>query len=238
MSEEIEDNGLEHPAARFRAKVYSQCHSKSFFDGLAQNIADKIEIICRTVIMKYLREMGNQTVQAAQFAIELATPSGRRYRVVDEDKTIIAEWTASSDNDPPMSLTELLKRSIEYRIKFSEYAVTIGVWSEENWRWPTIAFYGQGFFDSRDTKAKGLEYEDQVGTIVTGPGGIDTSVSDYARYLEHGTEKMAPRSFLGPSFEENVEELHDEWREWMHEEFQKEFSKKIPIHFRIKTKKY
>jgi len=69
--------------------------------------------------------------------------------------------------------------------------------------------------------------------------GSQTPVSEYAKYLEFGTSKMAARPFIEPTMEHyasDKEHLKDLARE-AKKDLEKNFGRKVPVYFRFYTSK-
>lgn len=215
-----------------RAKLGTVLYRKTAFDKWAKKNYDKVFRNAGRFMNEYLRIFGEEVVKRAQELIELSPPSGRRYVYVNEQgRKIGSEWNASSAGNAPVSLTGLLKSSITYIVNESEKEVRIGVFSDTEHKYKTIAFWGPDK-NSKDFKT--------VGKIVVGPGGEAHRVKDYAKALEDGTtgkHPVKPRPYLKPAFNQILDELKSQIVKELKKDLEDKLDKKVPVYFRFHAKK-
>ena len=206
--------------ASVRAKLASILH-KSAFDKALFKKMDKLITESNSIIQNYLEAIGLEVVHKVRELIVNASGTGRHYKYVDpETKEVLDEWTASSAGSIPVNLSETLLNAIEYHVKWDENIVEIGVWSDApGGLHPTTGF--------------------SYGKLYVGEGGTQTPVSIYAEYLEHGSPggKIGERPFLEPAFDEIVIDGKREITKLMKTELESIFGRKLPVYFRIYTKK-
>jgi hypothetical protein len=222
--------------ALVRASIGSVFYRKNAFDKWGEKRVTRLLNNVTKVIDHYLDEVGQAVSERARTLLEeYSSGSGHHYLIVDELGDILHEWDASSPGDPPATVTGLLQRSIEYRIgsgKDRADFVEIGVWSEEEWMFETIAF------EPPKPEEKRKKYSDQFGKIIVGEGGHTYPVKLYAFNMEKGFHNkkygwVEPRPFLKPAFIEVVMEQRKEYQKEMKNAFIDAFREKVPISFRI-----
>jgi len=218
---------------KLRASLGAVFYRKDAFDTMMKKQFDRMCGLISHAIFTYLEQLGENAVEEAKLIIESSEPSGKVYAIVDEKGHIIVPpFQASSPGKPPGMITELLRDSIDYKIKSSSRRadyVEIGVWSNELWEYKTIAFWGP---------SKKRPY----GKIVVDTGeseveGFEHPVSKYAAAMEYGTPTVLPRPFMAPAFNKVVIDKRAAFQKEVKEYFNFLFSKKVPVSFRVYAKR-
>jgi hypothetical protein len=229
---------MSEQALQFRASIGSVLYRKS---ALEKMLDKKFNRMCNDisgVIDSSLEELGESVVEKAKDNIRSSTPSGGTYQIVNKKGKVLKTWTASSGGNPPAEITKALYKAIKYKKKSGGSRadfIEVGVFSDELWRWQTIAFYGAG------KSGKSLKNH-PYGRIVVGEGGKVHPIYKYAKAMEegftnaNGTE-VEPRPFLRPAFEEIVIQGRKNFQKKMNSIFNELFGEKVPVTFRIYVSK-
>lgn len=217
--------------AEMRASIGSVFYRKSAFDNMMNSKFDRMCNNITNVIDDFLDRLGQAIVDKARELIGLSEPGGGTYQIINKKGEVLDQWTASEAGQPPAIVTSLLLESIDYRVgSGGDRAdfVEVGVWSNAEWEYKTIAFFGA----SKKHPYGRLVVDDE--------GGEDGSVSyvnEYAARLED--EGGLNRPFLRPAFEEVVLGKRREYQQDMKQAFAEVFGEKVPVTFRIYVgKKY
>lgn len=136
------------------------------------------------------------------------TPSGRTYKIYHYDPsqprgnrtTLIEEYTASAPGEPPAQLTGTLIEAIDYRI-FSDGAFQVGLLKDV------------GEFSDSLSEFESVFY--RAGKIFVNPdleSSTQTPVGTYGKFLEQGTQHMAPRPWFSSAMNEIRSGLRDRIR--------------------------
>lgn len=207
--------------SEIKAKVGSVVYGKGKLPELLGAKIIKFYDNIERIIYTSLHEFGEIMRDEIRLELMSMTGSGRKYKYVDKKGNTLFEWTASSPNDLPAAVSEKLANAIEYKVLYGKETLgtfEIGVYSNEpGGMFPTIAFKGG---PSRTKKGKLKKGEEEgVGKLFVVEGkGTQTPLDKIAEYLEHGTEKMAPRPFLKPLFIKYLEQYKKEIRQMMRRE--------------------
>lgn len=213
-------------AAKMRASIGAVFNKPYAFDKWAKKKFDRMSQMIADLIDNALMDLGESVVEKARSNILFSSPGGNIYQIVDKKGNVLDEWRASAPGQMPAEFTSLLIESIKFNVggggDRADF-VEIGVFSNDEWQYRTLAFYGA---DSKHP----------YGRIVVDPSGVKHPVRDYAKILE-GTAGLADdsreRPFLRPAFEEIVLKQRKERRMKMKQIFTTVFGERVPVSFRI-----
>ena len=160
----------DNQAARMRASIGAIFTKPSAFNNWAKARFDKMSQEIADLIDDELTSFGIAVKQKIKENITSSTPGGNIYQIVDKKGIVLRQWQASSPGQMPAVFTKLLLNSIDYQIGCGADRadfVEIGVFSNAQWEFKTIAFHGP-------------DEKHPYGRIVVGEGGKVHTVKEYA----------------------------------------------------------
>lgn len=214
-------------AARMRVSIGAVFSKPSAFNKWAKNKFDRFTQDIADLIDEELMKFGTAVVEKIKENLMASTPGGNIYQIVDKKGNVLEEWRASAPGQMPAVFTELLLNSIDYQVGCGADRadfVEIGVFSNAQWKYKTIAFHGP-------------DKKHPYGRIVVGEGGTPHPVREYAKVLEGESPEQTAigdeRPFLRTSFKQVLDEQRKDRQRRMKEIFEKRFGEKVNVSFRI-----